>query len=145
MSQFASIGLKQLLPLAENSCSPVVRNKCIDDLKSVTKKYAVNQQKFITSKLCNQNRIPGLPPVYQLNASLESIEKLVKISEKESTATTNEYYKKQLEKTEVLECKDCNIKIISSQLDVHLKSKRHKKRRAGIRKRENNLKRLKNE
>ena len=187
-SQFASIGLKQLLPLAENSCSPVVRNKCIDDLKSVTvseypndeslkinafqKKYAVNQQKFITSKLCNQNRIPGLPPVYQLNASdiqnwntevrdtaltavekylqngnesLESIEKLVKISEKESTATTNEYYKKQLEKTEVLECQDCNIKIISSQLDVHLKSKRHKKRRAGIRKRENNLKRLKNE
>jgi len=171
-SQFASIGLKQLLPLAKDSCSPVVRNKCIDDLKSVTKKYAVNQQKFITSKLCNQDRIPGLPPVYQLNASdiqnwntevrdtaltavekylqngnesLESIEKLVKISEKESTATTNEYYKKQLEKTEVLECKDCNIKIISSQLDVHLKSKRHKKRRAGIRKRENNLKRLKNE
>ena len=79
------------------------------------------------------------------NESLESIEKLVKISEKESTATTNEYYKKQLEKTEVLECQDCNIKIISSQLDVHLKSKRHKKRRAGIRKRENNLKRLKNE
>ena len=35
-SQFASIGLKQLLPLAKDSCSPVVRNKCIDDLKSVT-------------------------------------------------------------------------------------------------------------
>ena len=35
-SQFASIGLKQLLPLAENTCSSDVRNKCIEDLKSVT-------------------------------------------------------------------------------------------------------------
>ena len=77
------------------------------------------------------------------NESLEKIEKLVKISEEESAATTNEYYSKQLEKTEVLECEDCNIKIISSQLDIHLKSKRHKKRLAGIRKREKNLKRLK--
>lgn len=169
-SQFASIGLKQLLPLAENTCSSDVRNQCIEDLKSVTKKYAVNQQKFITSKLCSKDRIPGLPPIYQLNASdienwnievrdtamnavetylkdgnesLEKIEKLVKISEEESAATANEYYTKQLEKTEVLECEDCNIKIISSQLDIHLKSKRHKKRLAGIRKREKNLKRLK--
>ena len=79
------------------------------------------------------------------NESLESIEKLAKISEQESTATTGDYYRRQLEKTEVLECEDCNIKIISSQLDVHLKSKRHKKRLAGIRKREKNLKRLKTE
>ena len=35
-SQFASIGLKQLLPLAGDSCSPNVRDKCIEDLKSVT-------------------------------------------------------------------------------------------------------------
>ena len=132
----------------------------------------MNQQKFITSKLCDKDRIPGLPPVYQLNASdiqnwntevrdtaltaveafmksgnesLESIDKLVKISEQESTATADDYYRRQLERTEVLECEDCNIKIISSQLDVHLKSKRHKKRLAGIRKRERNLKRLKTE
>lgn len=80
---------------------------------------------------------------YLKDESLEQIEKLVKISEEESATTTYEYYSKQLEKTEVLECEDCNIKIISSQLDIHLKSKRHKKRLAGIRKREKNLKRLK--
>ena len=57
-SQFASIGLKQLLPLAENTCPNNVRNKCIEDLKSVT-----------VSKM---NSDPNRPQM-TLNYSLEKI------------------------------------------------------------------------
>ena len=51
-SQFASIGLKQLLPLAKNTCSSDVRNKCIEDLKSVTvsKILTPNDPKLLSRK-----------------------------------------------------------------------------------------------
>ena len=51
-SQFASIGLKQLLPLAENTCSSDVRDKCIEDLKSVTvsKISTSNNPEFLSRK-----------------------------------------------------------------------------------------------
>ena len=51
-SQFASIGLKQLLPLAENTCSSDIRNKCIEDLKSVTVSIILtpDDPKFLSRK-----------------------------------------------------------------------------------------------
>ena len=57
-SQFASIGLKQLLPLAENTCSSDVRNKCIEDLKSVTVSKIVSPcitLIYSLEKICSQS------------------------------------------------------------------------------------------
>ena len=56
-SQFASIGLKQLLPLAENTCPTNVRNKCIEDLKSVTvSKMNFDPNEFFSlEKICSKS------------------------------------------------------------------------------------------
>ena len=56
-SQFASIGLKQLLPLAENTCSSDVRNQCIEDLKSVTvsKIFTLKTLNSFLEKICSQS------------------------------------------------------------------------------------------
>ena len=68
-SQFASIGLRQLMPLVDPNCTKEVEAQCIARLKSITKKYASNQERYIRQKFCHQSRFPGLPKLYQLDAS----------------------------------------------------------------------------
>ena len=45
------------------------RERCIGALKTVTKRYAAQQEKYIKNKFCHSIRPPKLPPVYQLDAT----------------------------------------------------------------------------
>ena len=70
-------------------------------------------------------------------------EKLKTRAEIETFSDGAVYFEKQIEKTRVVECEDCKIVVIKAQFQVHLKSRRHKKRLAGIRKRLKNAQNMK--
>ena len=180
-SQFASIGLRQLMPLVDPNCTKEIEAQCIARLKLITKKYASNQERYIRQKFCHQSRFPGLPKLYQLDASdltrwgenvaekgvkaakdylsgkaiQESRDcqiitwltidevwnpgyKLKVASGTEVKLSSEDYYTDRVKQNTIQECNACNVQIIQSQFDVHLKSKRHKKRLEGIAKRKKN-------
>jgi len=158
-TQYASIGLQQLLPLVNGDCSKETERQCIERLKSVTKKYARNQQRYINTKFCAKDRFPGLPTLYQLDATnLASWDenvasraaqavadrlagrqvKLPVASKAETLNTGVDYFAQRVDENTIVDCTACNVKVINAQLSVHLGSKRHKKRAEGLRKRARN-------
>ena len=58
-----------MAPLVDDECTAETEKECIERLKSVTKKYARNQERYINAKFCAEDRFPGLPPLYQLDAT----------------------------------------------------------------------------
>ena len=50
-----------------------------------------------------------------------------------------DYFENQNDKNITVECSSCDVKVIKSQYQFHIKSRRHKKRLEGIRKRQKNL------
>ena len=54
-------------------------------------------------------------------------------------STISEYFENQVDSTTIQECKSCEVKVISDQFEVHLKSRRHQKRISGLKRKEKNL------
>merc|ERR1711953_1497796 len=155
-SQFAAIGLKQLLPIISNENNEEIYHRCIHDLKRVTKKYASSQEKYIKSKFCESDRFPGLPPIFKLDATvidnwnmnvkepaLQNIKnyldfglnsvRLPTAHETSLFSEAEDYFENQNDKNITVECLSCDVKVIKSQYQFHIKSRRHKKRLEGIR------------
>ena len=131
----------------------------------MTKRYAARQEKYILTKFCSPLRPPGLPKIFQLDATdLAEWDDTVKAAAIEATSryladkgstdgittascvsqpsrfsTISEYFEKRIEGTTLERCAECNVTVISDQLTKHTQSRRHQKRLAGQRRKERNL------
>ena len=137
--------------------------ECLERLKSVTRRYAAKQEKYIVSKFCSANRPPGLPDVLRLDATeIEKWDKNVRqlselltekyikngktdipdvaiASEPSKFASIAEFFENRIEQTKVLSCESCKVQVIEDQMDYHKKSRKHQKRLYNQRRKEKNL------
>ena len=143
-----------------------IESECIERLKSVTRRYASKQEKYILTKFCSENRPPGLPDVLRLDATeIErwnervrhpaemATEKYLKnenfdipdvilASRPSKFSSISDFFESRLESTRVLSCESCKVQVIEDQMEFHKKSKRHQKRLYNQRRKEKNLENL---